>query len=100
MTDSGELVNYIKDIEVATGEVQIFDKQENELFSDKEYEKLNFTFVPAKYYLTLQGLLNEIPSEYTVNYSVKTKPGKFSFRPIPVSLLYGFFNLPSDFSYS
>ena len=100
MTDSGELVNYIKDIEVATGEVQIIDKQENELFSDKEYEKLNFTFVPAKYYLTLQDLLNEIPSEYTVNYSVKTKPVKFSFRPIPVSLLYGFFNLPSDFSAS
>ena len=66
MTDSGELVNYIKDIEVATGEVQIIDKQENELFSDKEYEKINFTFVPAKYYLTLQDLLNEIPSEYTV----------------------------------
>ena len=100
MTDSGELVNYIKDIEVATGEVQIIDKQENELFSDKEYEKLNFTFVPAKYYLTLQDLLNEIPSEYTVNYSVKTKPVKFSFRPIPVNLLYGFFNLPSDFSAS
>lgn len=100
MTDSGELVNYIKDIEVATGEVQIIDKQENELFSDKEYEKLNFTFVPAKYYLTLEDLLNEIPSEYTVNYSVKTKPVKFSFRPIPVSLLYGFFNLPSDFSAS
>jgi hypothetical protein len=100
MTDSGELVNYIKDIEVATGEVQIIDKQENELFSDKVYEKLNFTFVPAKYYLTLQDLLNEIPSEYTVNYSVKTKPVKFSFRPIPVSLLYGFFNLPSDFSAS
>ncbi len=100
MTDSGELVNYIKDIEVATGEVQIIDKQENELFSDKEYEKINFTFVPAKYYLTLQDLLNEIPSEYTVNYSVKTKPVKFSFRPIPVSLLYGFFNLPSDFSAS
>ena len=100
MTDSGELVNYIKDIEVATGEVQIIDKQENELFSDKEYEKLNFTFVPAKYYLTLQDLLNDIPSEYTVNYSVKTKPVKFSFRPIPVSLLYGFFNLPSDFSAS
>ena len=100
MTDSGELVNYIKDIEVATGEVQIIDKQENELFSDKEYEKLNFTFVPAKYYLTLQDLLNEIPSEYTVNYSVKTKPVKFSFRPRPVSLLYGFFNLPSDFSAS
>lgn len=100
MTDSGELVNYIKDIEVATGEVQIVDKQENELFSDKEYEKLHFTFVPAKYYLTLQDLLNEIPTEYTVNYSVKTKPVKFSFRPIPVSLLYGFFNLPSDFSAS
>lgn len=100
MTDSGELVNYIKDIEVATGEVQIIDKQENELCSDKEYEKLNFTFVPAKYYLTLQDLLNDIPSEYTVNYSVKTKPVKFSFRPIPVSLLYGFFNLPSDFSAS
>lgn len=100
MTDSGELVNYIKGIEVATGGVQITDKQENELFSDKEYEKLNFTFVPAKYYLTLQDLLNEIPSEYTVNYSVKTKPVKFSFRPIPVSLLYGFFNLPSDFSAS
>lgn len=100
MTDSGELVNYIKGIEVATGGVQITDKQENELFSDKEYEKLNFTFVPAKYYLTLQGLLNEIPSEYTVNYSVKTKPVKFSFRPIPVSLLYGFLNLPSDFSAS
>jgi hypothetical protein len=100
MTDSGELVNYIKGIEVATGGVQITDKQENELFSDKEYEKLNFTFVPAKYYLTLEDLLNEIPSEYTVNYSVKTKPVKFSFRPIPVSLLYGFFNLPSDFSAS
>ena len=100
MTDSGELVNYIKGIEVATGGVQITDKQENELFSDKEYEKLNFTFVPAKYYLTLQDLLNEIPSEYKVNYSVKTKPVKFSFRPIPVSLLYGFFNLPSDFSAS
>ncbi len=100
MTDLGELVNYIKGIEVATGGVQITDKQENELFSDKEYEKLNFTFVPAKYYLTLQDLLNEIPSEYTVNYSVKTKPVKFSFRPIPVSLLYGFFNLPSDFSAS
>jgi hypothetical protein len=100
MTDSGELVNYIKSIEVATGGVQITDKQENELFSDKEYEKLNFTFVPAKYYLTLEDLLNEIPSEYTVNYSVKTKPVKFSFRPIPVSLLYGFFNLPSDFSAS
>ena len=39
MTDSVELVNYIKDIEVTrTGEVQIIDKQENELFSDKEYE--------------------------------------------------------------
>ncbi len=100
MTDSGELVNYIKGIEVATGGVQITDKQENELFSDKEYEKLNFTFVPAKYYLTLQDLLNEIPTEYMVNYSVKTKPVKFSFRPIPVSLLYGFFNLPSDFSAS
>ena len=100
MTDSGELVNYIKGIEVATGGVQITGKQENELFSDKEYEKLNFTFVPAKYYLTLEDLLNEIPSEYTVNYSVKTKPVKFSFRPIPVGLLYGFFNLPSDFSAS
>ncbi|WPX99334.1 hypothetical protein Megpolyxen_01215 [Candidatus Megaera polyxenophila] len=100
MTDSVELVNYIKDIEITTGEVQIIDKQENELFSDKEYEKLSFTFVPAKYYFTLQDLLNEIPKEYTVNYSVKTKPVKFSFRPIPVSLLYGFFNLPSDFSAS
>lgn len=100
MSDSVELINYIKDIEVATEGVQIIDKQENELFSDKQYEKLNFTFVPAKYYFTLQDLLDEIPREYTVNYTVKTKPVEFSFRPIPVSLLYGFFNLPSDFTAS
>lgn len=44
MADSVELVNYIKDIEV----VKIIDKEEKELFSDKEYEKLSFTFVPTK----------------------------------------------------
>jgi hypothetical protein len=100
MQNSLELVNYIKDISVSTKEVQIIDKQEKELFSDKEYENIKFSFVPAKYYKDLQDLLSDIPKEYNIVYSVKTKPVKFLSRQIPVSLFYGFPDLPSDFSAS
>ncbi len=100
MRDSVELINYIKDINISTREVQIIDKQEKELFSDKEYERLSFSFVPAKYYKSLQDLQGDIPKEYNLLYSVKTKPVKFSSRRIPVTLFYGFLDLPSDFSAS
>ena len=100
MKDSVELVNYIKDINISTKEVQIIDKQEKELFSDKEYERLSFSFVPAKYYQHLQDLLSDIPKEYKINYSVRTKPVQFLPRPIPISLFYGFLDLPSNFSAS
>ncbi|MFK7967925.1 MAG: hypothetical protein AB8B68_02015 [Rickettsiaceae bacterium] len=100
MNNSVELVNYIKDISISTKKVQIIDKQEDEMFSDKEYENLSFSFVPAKYYQNLQDLLNDIPKEYKITYSVKTKPVNFLSRPIPVSLFYGFPYLPSDVSAS
>jgi len=100
MKNAVEIVNYIKDISVSTKEVQIIDKQEKELFFDKEYENFKFSFVSSKYYKDLQDLLSDIPKEYNILYNVKTKPVKFLFRQIPVSLFYGFPYLPSNFSAS
>ncbi len=95
-----ELVNYVKAINISTKEVQVIDKQERELFFDKKYERLSFTFVPAKYYRTLQDILDEIPTEYKIYYSAQTKPVKFLSKRIAASLFYGVLNLPSDFSVS
>ncbi len=98
--DPAEILNHIKAIYISTSKVQIFDKQEEELFYDKNYEKLKITFVPAKYYRQIDDFINNIPQEYTINYLIKTKPVKFAARKIPVSLFYGFSMLPSDFKAS
>lgn len=95
--DPVEIINYIGDINLSTQEVQIFDKQENELFYDKDHERLKFSFVRAKHYENLDDLLNNIPKEYKIDYLVKTKPVKFTSRRIPVSLFYGFSILPANF---
>lgn len=100
MKDFAELINYIGDITISTKEVQIVDKQENELFYDKDYEKLKFSFVSAKYYKTLEEILSDIPKEYEIHYNAKTKPVKFVSRRIPVSLFYDFALMPSDFTLS
>lgn len=98
MKDPIELVNYIGDINISTKEVQIFDKQEGDLFYHKDSERLRFSFVPAKYYEHFDDLLNNIPKEYKIYYLVKTKPVEFASRRIPVSLFYGFSLLPSNFN--
>lgn len=100
MDDPVEIVNYIGDINLSTAEVKIVDKQEKELFYHKDYEKIRFSFRPAKYYKTLDDLMNDIPKEYKIHYAVQTKPLKASARKIPVSLFYGFSGLPSGFEAS
>lgn len=100
MQDFAELINYIGEITISTKEVQIFDKQEDELFYNKEYEKLKFSFTTAKYYKSLDEIINDIPKEYEIHYSAQTKPVKFRSRRIPVSLFYGFALMPSDFKIS
>jgi hypothetical protein len=97
MKDPIEMINHVGDLSISTKEVQIFDKQENELFYDKDHERLKFSFVPAKHYENLQDLLNNIPQEYHLHYVVRTKPVKFMARRIPVSLFYGFSVLPAGF---
>jgi hypothetical protein len=96
--DPFELLNYIGDIEISTGKVEIFDLVGGEKFYDKQYETLNFSFSPSKHYLNLQDFLSNIPNEYNAKYKVKTNVVTAEARKIPVSLFYGFFTYPSGFT--
>lgn len=96
--DPFELLNYMGDINISTGKVEIFDLVDGAKFYDKQYESLNFTFSPTKHYLNLQDFLSNIPNEYNIKYQVKTNVVEQEARKIPVSLFYGFFTYPSGFS--
>lgn len=99
-SDPVEIINYIKGISIASKEVRIFDKQEGQLFYNKEYERLDISFIPAKHYHQMEELLGDIPKEYRVVYNVKSNAVKFASRRIPISLFYGFALLPANFNAS
>lgn len=96
LVDPFEIVNYFGKIKAGTSQVRIFDLNDNGKFYDKEYERINFSFKPAKYYKSLEDFLANIPTHYNADYSVKTKPVTEPSRRLPVSLLYGFFTYPQD----
>ena len=95
--DLFQLINNIGNITVATGRVEIFDLVTSDKFYDKQYEKMNLSFVPAKKYESLEDFVANIPAEYNINYEVKTNIVKEERRKLPVSLFYGFFMYPSGF---
>jgi hypothetical protein len=95
--DPLQLINHISDIKISTGKVEIFDLVDNEKFYDKEFERTKLSFVPTKTYENMDDLLSNIPQEYKINYTVKTKPIKAVIRRLPVSLFYGFSSLPAGF---
>ena len=95
--DPIQLINYIKKIKISTDKVEIFDLVDNEKFYDKEYEVMKIGFTPRKQYDNLDDLLNNIPNQYYLSYTVKTKPNNAKMRRLPISLFYGFSAMPSGF---
>lgn len=95
MKDPVSLINNLGDITISSGRVQVFDLVNDEKFYDKEYERLNLTFVPAKQYESVEDLLSNIPQHYTADYEVNIMPTTAAPRRLPVSLFYGFSALPS-----
>ena len=91
-----QILNHFKNIVISSGRVQIFDLNNNEKFFEKEFEHINISFTPIKQYENLNDLINNIPQQYLVNYSVKTLPSVAKPRILPVSLFYGFYMAPAD----
>lgn len=96
--DPAEIINYIGKLNVASGKVEVFDKQSNELVYNKDLERLSVSFTPALYYKNIEELLNDIPKEYNVEYEVVARQVKAQLKKIPASLFYGFVFLPGTFS--
>lgn len=98
MKDNFELINYVNNFTLGTGRVMIYDLVDDSKLYDKEYERINFSFKPRKYYKSQKDFLSNIPREYNFAYQVKTSDNNnHEFRKIPQSLLYIFIPLPSSF---
>ena len=93
--DSAQLINHFDQIKLSTGQVEVFDLLDNEKFYDKEYEFLNIVFVPRKNYTSIEDFLDNIPTQYTIDYTTKTKPMDAAERRLPVSLFYAFSATPA-----
>jgi len=92
-----EIIHHIKGISVSSGSVDIFDLINNEKFYDKQFEKLQVSFVPQKEYKNIEDFLNNIPQSFNAKYTVKTKPNGAKTRKLPISWFYVFSVLPSGF---
>ena len=97
MKDPIGIINYIRDINISTGKVEIFDLVDEEKFYDKEYEHLKLSFIKSKEYTDLEDFLDNIPQHYEADYGVKVNSVETMPRKIPVSLFYGFTILPNEF---
>lgn len=91
------IMNHIKGVSVSSGSVDVFDLVNNEKFYDKEFEKLQLSFIPQKEYKNIEDFLNNIPQDFNIKYTVKTKPNEAKTRRLPESWFYAFSALPSGF---
>lgn len=97
MKDNFELINYLGDLNIYTGNVDIFDLNDNKKIHSEEFESAFVSFKPQKYYTSKEDFLNNIPQYVKIKYEVKTDPVLDEKRELPKTVLYGFSLLPSSF---
>ncbi len=98
MKDPFEIVNHIKECNIITKKVKIFDIGTQEQLFDKDYESLKLIWKNTKWYLNINDFLYNIPQQYSVSYQVKTnsiKKADYSNIVLPKSLFSGVFTIPN-----
>jgi hypothetical protein len=72
-TDSFELINFIKNLEIKAKDIKAYDLVDNTLIFDHESTKLNLAWDHSYYYKNFDELINNIPQKYNLNARIIIK---------------------------
>jgi hypothetical protein len=88
-----ELINFVKNIELRSGKVEIIDLVDNEKLFDQDYNSFVFSFDKRKYYKSTQDFIYNVPSQLNIYQTTKINHSSFGRRLLPPNIIFGL-NLP------